>query len=95
MARAIRDLLTIQRVGSGDTRRVSAWIRRQGEASRAAGFARVARLCDTMNDCLVGLRNGERPAAVPVASTLLEVCRTVQLHAEAVLRALRSERMSA
>jgi hypothetical protein len=37
MARAIRDLLTIQRVGSGDTSRVSAWIRQQGEASRAAG----------------------------------------------------------
>jgi len=95
MARAIRDLLTIQRVGSGDTSRVSAWIREQGEASRVAGFARVARLCQSMEDCLAGLRNGERPAVVPVVGTLLEVCRTVQLHAESVVRALPQERISA
>ena len=89
MDRAIRDLLAIQRVGSGDTSRVSAWIRQQGEASRAAGFARLARLCETMNDCLAGLRNGERPVVVPMVGTLLEVCRTVQLHADALVSALR------
>jgi hypothetical protein len=89
MGRAIRDLLSIQRVGSGDTSRVSAWIRQQGEASRAAGFARLARLCETMNDCLAGLRNGERPVVAPMVGTLLEVCRTVQLHADALVGALR------
>jgi hypothetical protein len=89
MDRAIRDLLTIQRVGSGDTSRVSAWIRQQGEASRAAGFVRLARLCETMNDCLAGLRNGERPVVVPMVGTLLEVCRIVQLHADALVSALR------
>lgn len=85
---AIRDLLTIQRVGSGDTRRVSAWIGAQAEASRAAGFARLARLCETMCDCLSGLRDGERPVVAPIVATLLDVCRTVKWHAEAVAIAL-------
>jgi hypothetical protein len=48
-----------------------------------------------MNDCLVGLRNGERPAVAPVVGTLLDVCRTVQLHAEAVVRTLAKPAESA
>jgi hypothetical protein len=92
MARAIRELLSVQALGSGDTSRLSGWICEQKEASRAAGFVRVARLCETMNDCLAGLRGGERPALVPVVGALLDVCRTVQLHAEAVAQALRRAR---
>jgi hypothetical protein len=88
MALAISELLVMQRAGMGDTCRLSRWMEEQEEASQAAGFAGMARLCGTVSECLAGLRRGEQPVLVPLFGTLLEVCRTVELHAEIVARTL-------
>jgi len=89
MELAIRELEIMDRVGMGDTLRLSGWMEAQEEASRAAGFVGIARLCQTVSECLAGLRRGERPVLVPLVGTLLEVCRTVGLHAETVAKTLR------
>jgi len=89
MALAITELDVMNRVGLGDTHRLSGWLEVQEKASRAAGFVGIARLCETVNECLAGLRRGEQPVLVPLVGTLQEVCRTVALHAEAVAKSLR------
>jgi hypothetical protein len=89
MAIAISELDVMDRVGLGDTVRLSGWIEAQEKASRAAGFVGIARLCETVNECLAGLRRGEQPVLVPLVGTLREVCRTVALHAETVAKTLR------
>jgi hypothetical protein len=89
MALAINALGVMERVGMGDTLRLSGWIEAQEKASRTAGFAGIARLCETVSECLAGLRRGEQPVLVPLIGTLLEVCRTVELHAETLAKTLR------
>jgi hypothetical protein len=86
MALAIGELLVIERAGLRDASRLLAWMEEQERASRGAGFAGVARLCGTVSDCLAGLQRGEQPVLVPMVGTLLEVCRTVRLHAESVAK---------
>ena len=86
MAHLISSLLNIQRSGSGDTSGLSHRIDQQEQASRLAGFDRVARLCQTMEASLAGLRSGELPGLAAAITTLLDVCRAIELHAEAIAR---------
>jgi len=86
MAFALHELGVVEPAGLSDTHRLSGWMEAQEKASRAAGFVGIARLCETVNECLAGLRRGERPVLVPIIGTLMEVCRTVRLHAETVAR---------
>ena len=84
MARSIGDLLNIQRAGDGDITGLLRRLHEQEEASRLAGYERIRRLCQTMEDCLVGIRNGEHPGLAAVITTLLNVCRAVETHAASV-----------
>jgi len=65
-------------------------VRRQQAASHQAGFDRVAGLCRSMGDCLDGVRRGDQPGTVAVLDTLLDVCRAVENHADAVAATLAS-----
>lgn len=89
MTFAIREVGVLERSNLSETLRLSGWMEAQEKASRAAGFVEIARLCETVNECLAGLRRGERPVLVPMIGTLMEVCRTVRLHAETVAGQLR------
>jgi len=89
MTFAIREVGVMERSNLAETLRLSGWLEAQEKASRAAGFAEIARLCETVNECLAGLRRGERPVLVPMIGTLMEICRTVKLHAETVAGRLR------
>jgi hypothetical protein len=89
MTFAIREVGVMERSDLAETLRLSGWLEAQEKASRAAGFVEIARLCETVNECLAGLRRGERPVLVPMIGTLMEVCRTVRLHAETVAGRLR------
>ncbi|OHB66461.1 MAG: hypothetical protein A2V70_02700 [Planctomycetes bacterium RBG_13_63_9] len=84
MERTITDLGTLQNAELGRTDPVLQRLRRQEEASRLAGFQGIARLCRDVGDCLSEARHGEQPRLAAEAATLSDVCRRVQLHAEAV-----------
>jgi len=95
MACAIGDLKALQRSGKGDLAGVLARLREQGAAGRMVGCVAVVHLCESAEDCLTldflsTAEGGGR--AVPGASMvamLLDTCRTIQLHAEAVDKTAR------
>jgi len=84
MACAIGGLFTVGRDGVGEAETVSQRLREQREASRLAGFANIARLCQEMDDCLAEACREGRPRLKAVAPTLIDNCRSIQLHADAV-----------
>jgi len=84
IARTISGLLKMEGNGGGDISQVLLQVRRQEEASRRAGFERVARLCQSMEDCLTGIRSGEQPRLDAFVTTLVEVCQAIELHADAI-----------
>lgn len=95
MACAIGDLKALQRSGKGDVASVLARLREQRAAGRMVGCVPVVHLCESAEDCLAleRLRTAEGGARVaPGASMvamLLDTCRTIQLHAEAVDKTAR------
>jgi hypothetical protein len=90
MACAIHQLRGIQESGAGDLSRVRGQLHKQQAASRSVGCTPISHLCQTLEDCLVleGFlatgRDGNQPAAATVVAVLLDGCRTIRLHAEAV-----------
>jgi len=84
IARTIAGLLKMEGKGGGDISQVLLHVRRQAEASRRAGFERVARLCQSMEDCLTGIGSGEQLRLDAFVTTLVEVCQSIELHADAV-----------
>lgn len=82
MARAMTDLRALQDGDLGNIDRVLEQLRLQEEASRLAGLHGIARLCRDLGNCLTEVRNNEPPRLAPLAATLLDVCRTIQLHAD-------------
>jgi len=90
MAQAIHDLKLIERSGEGDLSGVAAWLRKQQAAGRMAGYAPVVHLCQCVLDCLTlqWLLTAERAEISPprrsMLAVLLDTCRAIQLHAEAV-----------
>jgi len=84
IARTISGLLKMEGNGGGDISQVLLHVRRQEAASRHAGFERVARLCQSMEDCLAGIRSGEHPRLDAFVTTLVEVCQAIELHADAI-----------
>jgi hypothetical protein len=95
MACAIGDLKAIQRSGKGNVAGVLARLREQGTAGRMVGCAPVVHLCESAEDCLALERLGTAEGGVRAASgasmvaMLLDTCRTIQLHAEAVDKTAR------
>jgi len=90
MARAIHELKAIQQSGAGDVGGVVARLREQQAAGRVAGFAPVVHLCQGAEDCLTLERlaapgcAGVWPPRASMVAVLLDTCRAIQLHAEAV-----------
>jgi len=91
MRRAIGELLSAQQQG-GDLGGVLRRLRQQADASRSAGHLPILQLCETLEYYLLvrgyarALGAGEQPGTQPLATTLLGVCRVIQLHAEAVAK---------
>ena len=87
MARAIGELLAILRAEAGEMQWVLRHVRAQEKASRREGFHGISRLCQEMEDCAgdVGRRDDHTWSSA-VAATLLDACRTIQLHADGVLK---------
>lgn len=92
MAHAIGVLKTLQKSGRGDLAGVLAPLREQEAAGRVAGCVSVVHLCESADDCLALERLLTSDGSVAVAASasmvrmLLDTCRTIQLHAEAVDR---------
>jgi len=86
MAVAILELQAIERAEADDIDTVKAILDRQSQLADEVGFQGIARLCRDMRHFLTEA-NGQHPLRLPVvARKLLDVCRTVQLHADAVGR---------
>ncbi len=77
------DLRAVQEGDLDNVDRVIEHLRRQEEASRLSGLQGISRLCRDIGECLGEARDGEQPRLATVATTLSDVCRTVQLHADA------------
>jgi len=84
MERVMSDLAAIGEVDAGRAGGVLRRFREQHEASRVEGFTGIARLCRDMEDYLTEARGTEDQRLAAVASTLLDICRTIQLHGDAV-----------
>jgi hypothetical protein len=90
MARAIRELTAIQRSGRGDLSGAAGRLRQQETASRRAGCAPIACLCQTLADYLALedyaalARSGKRPSKATVVAVLLDACRAIRRYADAV-----------
>jgi len=90
MAHTIDQLRWIQR-GDEDNVEVESVVehlRRQQEASRLAGFIGIWRLCRDAEECLAEVCPDEPARLAAVAGRLLNICRAIELHAEAVGRSL-------
>jgi len=89
MGQAIHDLKAIERSGAGDVRGVVARLREQQAAGRAAGYAPIVHLCESLEDCLTlerlltGDRGGMVSPHASMVAVLVDACRAIQLHAEA------------
>jgi chemotaxis protein histidine kinase CheA len=84
MARVVGQL----RAATGSVDEVVRQLREQEEAAHLVGFPGVARLCGAMEDYLAETRRGRPPELSEAATLLLEACRTIELHAEAITRGL-------
>ncbi len=89
MGHTISDLAAIRWAEGIDTQSVLHMLREQEEAARRAGFPIIARLCLDMVDCLSEAVLGEETRLAIVATSLLESCRAIQMHGEAVGNSLR------
>ena len=89
MGLAISDLAAIRWAEGVDSHSVLCLLREQEEAARQAGFPSISRLCRDMEDCLDEAWRGEEARFTAVATSLLDSCRTIQMHAEAVANSLR------
>ena len=82
----ISELSAIRDNPTGDVDRPIGRIREQEGASREAGFERVARLCQAAENYLDGIGENESVQLPAVVDTVLDVCRAIELHAEAVAK---------
>lgn len=86
MAHAISELFVIRRAAACDADRVLCRLREQEKASRQAGFGNIARLCREMEQRLMAASGDGQSRLAAVAVGVVDNCRTVQLHADAVAR---------
>jgi len=89
MSAVIRDLSGMQGSCPGKADHVVRRIREQEQASRHAGYERIARLCQSMDDCLTGLDRGEQPRLEAVTATLVEVCQAISEHADGIAETIQ------
>jgi hypothetical protein len=82
IGRTITHLLALQSQDGNGFADLLQHIQEQEIASRDAGYERVARLCQSMEDCLTGIHCGEEPRLEAVTTTLLEVCEAIRVHAD-------------
>jgi hypothetical protein len=94
MGTVIRELVAIQQAGGGDITRVLSRLDEQQKASRNAGYLPILRLCQTLADYLrlkahlAEAPGRQRPQSPSIAAILLDVCRVIQLHADAVAKTM-------
>ena len=86
MTAAIAELQTMQRAETHEVDGVTTILDQQSHLAHEAGFEGIARLCRDMRQFLDEARGQHSPRLAVVASKLLDVCHTVQLHADAVRR---------
>jgi len=84
MIHSIDLLLDIRPDNAADLDQLLNEVRQQEQASRGAGFDHVARICRSMANCLEGVLHGDQPGTIAVLDTLLDVCRAVENHADAI-----------
>jgi hypothetical protein len=84
MSRAITLLSATDKHNIGGFQELIRLISDQESASAAAGYERVARLCQSMDDCLSDIQYEDAPNMDAVVSTLAEVCEAIRVHADAV-----------
>ncbi len=89
MGHAISDLAAIRWAEGIDTDSVLRMLREQEEAADRAGFPIISRLCRNMVDYLSEAVRGEEMRLAAVATSMLESCRTIQMHGQAVGNSLR------
>ena len=86
MAQAIGELSGILQADAGDMRCVLRHVSEQEKASRLAGFHRISRMCQEMAECTGDARKANRTWLLAVAPTLLDTCRTIDVHARRIAK---------
>jgi chemotaxis protein histidine kinase CheA len=80
----IRSLLSMQDDCQGQIGHLLQQLHAQTEASRSNGFDSVARLCQSMGDCLARIDSYEKPQSEAAISALIESCQVISEHAETI-----------
>jgi hypothetical protein len=88
MVHAISELQAIMRYETGRIDAVLHLVDQQAEASLKAGFDEVSTLCRGLKDAVTEVRHGERPWQAAAASTLLDACRAIHIHAGSIAKVM-------
>lgn len=88
MAGTIRQLVALREGAGTDPGNILRGLRKQEEASRLAGFTGISRLCREMDGYLTETCRHQQPRMPAVVDTLADICRSIQLHADAVVEGL-------
>ena len=80
----IRILLSMQDDCQGQIDHLLGQLQEQTEASRSNGFDSVARLCQSMENCLARIDSDEKLQSEAAISALIESCRVISEHAETI-----------
>ena len=86
MNSAVAALQAIGKTGRGDIGGVTVMFDQQSRLAGEAGFEGISRLCRDMRHFLNEAPGQHTPRLAVVAARLLDVCQTIQLHADAVQR---------
>jgi len=86
MAAAIVELQAIEKAETDEIDAAGEMLDKQSQVAHEAGFEGISRLCRDMRLFLSEARGQHHSRLTIVARKLLDVCRTVQLHADAVGR---------
>ena len=89
VGRAISDLAAVRWANKIDVQDVLRSLGEQAAAAQSAGFPNIERLCHNMEEYLDDARQAEEARLVAVVTSMLDSCRTIQMHAEAVANSLR------
>jgi hypothetical protein len=86
MSSAVAALQAVGKTGTADIGSVTDIFDQQSRLAGEAGFEGISRLCRDMRHFLNEAPGQHTPRLAVVATRLLDVCRTIQLHADAVQR---------
>lgn len=80
----LRILLSLQDDRQGQLDHLLGQLQEQTGASHSNGFDGVARLCQSMENCLARIDSAENLQAEAAISALIESCRVISEHAETI-----------